>query len=106
MQPLLAKESALQRAVLLVESDVLARLNAADQVRAAGFRVLEASDGAEAFLLLTGYWDVAVVVADLRAAGSANGSGIAQWLARECPHIPVLLGTLDLVDRIRALQEP
>jgi CheY-like chemotaxis protein len=103
MQPSHARDAALPRTVLLIESDFLARLDAADDLRTAGFRVLEASNGGEAFLFLAGYPDIAIVVADLRSPGSANGAAIIQWLAQKRPHLPVVLGTQDLIDRVRAL---
>jgi CheY-like chemotaxis protein len=88
---------------VIVERNLEARLSGAKQLRGAGFRVLEARDGGEAFILLAAYTDVIVVVADLDSLGSGNGVAISEWLARDRPHLPVLLGPSNLIDRIVAL---
>jgi len=98
-----ARGPVLRRTIVVVDGDIQARICAADQLRAAGFRVLEARDGGEASVLLMAYSDVDLVVTDLQSSGSSNGLAISQWLAREQPHIPVLHGAQNLVDRVAAV---
>ena len=94
---------AVRRTILVVEGNVQTRNCNAQELRAAGFHVLEARDGGEASVLLMGYDAVALVVADLRSPGSSNGMAISEWLARDKPNIIVLMGAHDVVDRVRAL---
>ena len=97
----------------------MVRLAAADDLRKAGFTVVEASNTGEAFVLLRAFPEIAVVVTDLKARGSMNGQAVVSWLGREMPHIKVLLAadagmsgrtpsssTSHLIARIQALFAP
>jgi CheY-like chemotaxis protein len=90
--------------ILVVEDEVLIRLDLAQQLRAAGFTVLEASTAHEAKMILKATDDVALVVTDVRMPGEIDGLGLASWIRLERPativivlsgHIPALrLATL------------
>jgi CheY-like chemotaxis protein len=81
----------LQEAILVVEDEVLIRLDLAQQLRAAGYLILEASNGEEALTVLRGVNSVALVVTDVRMPGRTDGLGLAVWLRKNLPHIKIIL---------------
>jgi len=59
------------RVILVVEDEVLVRMMLADQLREAGYRVVEASDADEALELLQhDALDVKAVISDIKCPGS------------------------------------
>jgi len=90
--------------ILVVEDEVLIRLDLAQQLRSAGFTVLEASTAHEAIMILQATDGVPLVVTDVRMPGEIDGLGLASWIRLERPgtkvivlsgHIPALrLATL------------
>jgi len=90
--------------ILVVEDEVLIRLDLAQQLRSAGFTVLEASTAHEAIMILQATDGVALVVSDVRMPGEIDGLGLAAWIRLEragtkvivlSGHIPALrLATL------------
>ena len=96
-----------RRTILVLEGDVVLRLSASDAIRGAGFRVVEAGNSGEAFILLKAYPDIAIVVTDLERTGSMNGRAVAEWLGREMPHVKVVLAEAgsprEIVERIQKL---
>jgi CheY-like chemotaxis protein len=83
--------SELQNAILVVEDEVLIRLDLAQQLRAAGYLILEASNGEEALTILQTVNTVALVITDVRMPGRTDGLGLASWLRRNLPHIKIIL---------------
>ncbi len=79
--------------VLVADDDVLARIAIAEYLRDCGYRVIEASGGLEAKVVLTHVADVHVLFADARLAGDDNGFALAQWARRNRPGVQVLLST-------------
>jgi CheY-like chemotaxis protein len=79
--------------VLVIEDDVLIRLDMADSLRVSGFTVLEASNGDEALTVLKAVDTVALVVSDIQMPGKIDGLALAAWLRREMPHIAIVLVT-------------
>lgn len=77
--------------ILLVEDEILIRMIMADDLRLAGFRVLEAINGEEALALFTASQDIRLVVSDIRVPGSIDGIQLAAAIKRICPVMPVLL---------------
>ena len=90
--------------ILVVEDEVLIRLDLAQQLHSAGFTVLEASTAHEAIMMFQTTEGVALVVTDVRMPGEIDGLGLASWVRLERPgtkvivlsgHIPALrLATL------------
>jgi two-component system, response regulator PdtaR len=66
-------------AVLVVEDDALVRMQAATTIEAAGFRVYEAGDAAQAVLLLEECSDIRVLFTDVDMPGAMNGLALARY---------------------------
>ena len=67
--------------VVIVEGDVLLRLVTANNLREAGFEVIEAANCAEAIRILDCI-PVDVLFSDLDMPGKIDGIGLAQWVHR------------------------
>ena len=80
-----------QGTVLIVEDEVLVRLDLADQLRSTGLTVLEASNADEALVVLEAIDGIALVVSDIRMPGAADGLDLVGWLRRERPAIKIVL---------------
>jgi two-component system, response regulator PdtaR len=78
--------------ILVVEDGVLLRMMFSDQLRAAGYRVLEASNADTALdLLRHDALNIAVVISDIDMPGSMNGIGLAHVIRLERPLIKIIL---------------
>jgi len=77
--------------ILVVEDEVLIRLDLAQQLRAAGFIVLEASTAHEAMMILKATDDVALTVTDVRMPGEIDGLGLAAWIRMERPDMKIIV---------------
>ena len=77
--------------VLVVEDDYLVRAVAVAHLQECGFSIVEAQTADEAMLILQEDRSIAAVFSDVQMPGRMDGIGLAQWLARKCPKIKVLL---------------
>jgi two-component system, response regulator PdtaR len=77
--------------VLIVEDELLIRLDLADQLRSAGLIVIEASTGDEALTILKANDAIDFVVSDIRMPGPTDGMELTAWLRRERPKIRIVL---------------
>jgi CheY-like chemotaxis protein len=79
--------------ILVVEDEVLLRMMFSDQLRAAGYRVLEAGNADTALDLLRhdALNNIAVVISDIDMPGSVNGIGLAHLIRLERPLIKTIL---------------
>ena len=78
--------------ILLVEDEVLIRIDLADYLRAAGFRnVLEAGNGDQALAMLGAHPAINLVISDVRMPGATDGAALAGWLRANRPHVKVIL---------------
>jgi DNA-binding NtrC family response regulator len=77
--------------LLLVEDDFDTRWAAAEWLRDAGFRVIEAGDAKEAMSVLSAGEHVDIVFSDVFMPGDFTGVFLAEWIAKHHPSIPVLL---------------
>ena len=59
--------------VLIVEDELLLRMDAVDMVGAAGFEVIEAGTADEAIKILEARPDISVVFTDIQIPGSMDG---------------------------------
>jgi DNA-binding NtrC family response regulator len=74
--------------VLLVEDEVLVRLLIADELRTAGFTVLEAANADEAAAILNSrHESIGVVLTDVQMPGSIDGIGLVNLVTERYPHI-------------------
>ena len=78
--------------VLLVDDEALLRMNAADLLEEAGYRVIEAASADEALRWLElDASAVDVLMTDVHMPGSMDGIGLAQEVDRRWPHIRLVV---------------
>ena len=82
--------------ILVVEDEVLVRMMIADELRNAGYTVLEASNADEALEVLRHTSKVALVFTDLRMPGSMDGMKFAGFVRSEHPVLKIVLTSGDL----------
>lgn len=81
-----------KRTILVVEDVVLVRLVVAEQLRQAGFEVIEARTADEAIRLLGAPLQIDLVFSDIELQGSSlDGFALARWITDERPRTKVLL---------------
>jgi CheY-like chemotaxis protein len=85
--------------VLVVEDESLVREMIAEELRDAGFDVLEAADGVAASEILTTDRRIDVLFTDIRLPGELDGWDIAQLARRQRSTLPVIYATGYTVDR-------
>lgn len=78
--------------VLVVDSDVLVRMEIASYLRDCAYKVLEAPRAEEALVLLSRS-KVDAVLADVDLPGSMNGFALARWLREHRPGVSVFLAS-------------
>lgn len=88
-----SEEDATNRAsvVLVVEDEFLIRDMIATYLRDVGYRVIEASQAADAVALFSSGEPIDVVFTDIRMPGEMDGVMLAQWIKREHDDVPVIL---------------
>jgi DNA-binding NtrC family response regulator len=77
--------------VLVVEDEVLIRLDLADRLRAEGYTVVEASNGDEALVVMNTVSTVALIISDVRMPGKTDGVGLAALVKQRSPQTKVVL---------------
>jgi CheY-like chemotaxis protein len=83
--------------VLIVEDDVLIRMNAADVIAADGFEVIEAATADHAITFLENRLDITIVFTDIQMPGSMDGLKLAAAIRRRWPPI-MIVATSGLVN--------
>ena len=76
--------------LLVVEDDLLLRVNAVEMIEDAGFEALEAADADEAIEILEGRPDIKVIFTDIQIPGSMNGLKLAHAVRRRWPPIKIV----------------
>jgi CheY-like chemotaxis protein len=94
-------EPKIRTTILVVDDEVLVRMMIADQLRSAGYTVVEASNAQEALDVLHHSFDVKLVLSDIRMPGSMDGADFARLVRSEYPLVKIVLtsGDLATVDR-------
>jgi CheY-like chemotaxis protein len=77
--------------ILVVEDQVLIRLEVADYLRECGYRVLEAADASEAIAVMQTDRRIDLVFSDVQMPGPMDGFGLSQWVRTNQPVIKVIL---------------
>ena len=78
--------------ILVVEDEVLVRMIIADELRNAGYTVIEASTAHEALeLLRQKSVDVRLIFSDVRMPGTMDGTAMARSVRSEFPAIKIML---------------
>ena len=99
--------------VLVVEDEVLLRMDAAEMIGNSGFDVVEARNADEAIEILEACRDIHVVFTDIQMPGSMDGLKLARFVRSRCPPIKIVatsgfvkVGTDDLPVGGRFLPKP
>ena len=77
--------------VLVVEDEILIRAAVAEYLRISGHTVVEAADAADAIAVFISGEPIDVVMCDVNMPGTMDGLGLARWINRHHPALPVLL---------------
>jgi len=76
--------------VLVVEDEILLRLNAVETIRDMGYEVLEAASADEAIILLEARSDISVLFTDINMPGSMDGIRLATAVRGRWPPIKII----------------
>ena len=76
--------------VLIVEDELLLRMDAADMIAGAGFEVVEAGNADQAIEILEARADVTVVFTDIQMPGSMDGLKLARAIRGRWPPIKIV----------------
>jgi CheY-like chemotaxis protein len=85
------EEATRQRAVLVVEDEILIRAAVAEFLRGAGYKVMEAANAAEAVAVFASRTQVDLVFSDINMPGPMDGVDLGRWIADYHPGIHVIL---------------
>ena len=77
--------------VLVAEDDVIVRIAIADDLRLAGFEVIEAGSGAEALAFLSADPPVDLILSDVHMPGRLNGIDLAAIVMDRFPQTRIIL---------------
>ena len=83
--------------VLIVEDDLLLRIDATSMIEAVGFDVVEAASADDAIKILEARRDITVVFTDIQMPGSMDGLKLARAVRSRWPPIKIV-ATSGLVD--------
>ncbi len=79
--------------VLVVEGDVLLRITLSAYLRDCGYRVIQAANADEAIMVLEEDLEppIDIVLSEVAISGRLDGFGLAQWIRKNRPGLPVML---------------
>ena len=83
------------RSVLVVEDDILVRMMIAEELRGAGFLVLEAANADEALKILEGNTRINLVMTDVMMPGSMDGVGLAAAVRSKWPLLKIVVASVE-----------
>ncbi|MBU6464482.1 MAG: response regulator [Bradyrhizobium sp.] len=99
--------------VLIVEDELLLRIDAAEMIEAAGFAVVEAANADQAIEVLEARRDITVIFTDIQMPGSMDGLKLARAVRGRWPPIKIIatsgrlhVGEMDLPEGGRFLPKP
>lgn len=81
--------------VLVVEDEALVRMNLADELRSAGYNVIEASNADEAIALLDAGVVPDLLLTDVNMPGSRNGIALAHLVRERLPFARIVVVSSD-----------
>ncbi|HVH34979.1 MAG TPA: response regulator [Tahibacter sp.] len=90
--------------VLVVDDAVGARLSLSSLLRVAGFTAYEASDAAQALVLMESSLPVDVLVTDVDMPGAMDGLALAEHVRRHWPAVAVVVASAG--DHTAAVRDP
>jgi CheY-like chemotaxis protein len=86
----MGRDESVRPVVLIVEDDLLLRMNALEMIAAAGFDVVEAADADQAIDILESRRDITVVFTDIQMPGSMDGLKLARAVRGRWPPIKIV----------------
>jgi CheY-like chemotaxis protein len=78
-------------AVLVVEDEQLIRMDTASALEAAGFRVFEAKNAADAIRCLELHNEIRLIFTDLNMPGSMDGLALAHYVRGRWPPVKIIV---------------
>jgi DNA-binding NtrC family response regulator len=82
--------------ILIVDDEALIRMTVSDYLQERGFKVLEASNAAEAIgVIRSSRTSIDLVFSDVRMPGDLDGFGLSTWIRKNRPELPVILTSGD-----------
>ncbi|WP_249780793.1 response regulator [Bradyrhizobium sp. dw_78] len=85
------RPSATPQIVLVVEDEMLLRMQAVNMVEDAGYSSIETVDADEAFAVLKSRADIALLFTDVQMPGSMDGLQLAHEVSKHWPAIKIIL---------------
>jgi two-component system, response regulator PdtaR len=79
------------KAILIVEDEVLVRLATRDGIEAAGFQVHDAQDADDAIQLLEAHPDIGLIFTDVDMPGSMDGVKLAHYVRKTWPPVKIIV---------------
>ncbi len=76
--------------ILIVEDELLLRLDSAEMIEHAGFEVIQAGNADEAIAILKARPDIHVVFTDIQMPGSMDGLKLARFVRDRWPPIKIV----------------
>lgn len=88
--------------VLVIEDEVILRMDTCEYLRSKGYHVIEAATAEEAMAVLSARDPVDVVFCDVQLPGSIGGLSFTVWAREHFPSMPVILtsGNLPVAERV------
>jgi CheY-like chemotaxis protein len=83
--------SAIPATILVVEDEVMIRMNTVDMVEDAGYAPIEAGDADGAVAMLESRSDIALMVTDIQMPGSMDGVELARAVHERWPSIKIIV---------------
>src|SRR4051794_16874830 len=80
-------------AILVVEDEVLVRMDLVDTIRDAGFRTYEAATAREAILLMEAHSDIAVLFTDIQVSGPMDGLKLSHYVRNRWPPVRIVIAS-------------
>lgn len=96
-------ECCIAQCILVVEDELLIRLILSEELRDAGYHVIEACDADEALAVLK-VLSPDLLISDVRMPGSIDGMGLLALVRNTFPALPVII-TSGHLDPAQALRE-
>lgn len=89
--PVGASSAATRSRILVVEDEILIRQIVSDELRDAGFDVIEAFNADEALTVLQSRVRVDLIISDVRMPGSLDGMGLLAFVRAAFPTLPMIV---------------
>ena len=91
VSPILEEEPLKTAVILVVEDEILIRIAACDELRDAGFRVIEADSADEALAIINSGVEIDLVLTDVRMPGTMDGLALRARIQQSHPQMPVII---------------